>query len=166
MTDLKDRTPRAQSTRNAESTHDIYADSWEQKGLLDTTNIPAREGMTQRWVKTLEQNGTPDRNNVFNKMNQGWRIRLRSDVEKGAMIPSVDFDGQDVIGIHGMILMERPIKQHESQRKHIRNQTALQMQGVKQSLFNAHQQGSGFGSPKMNNSSDVSRGRLAQADDD
>ena len=160
-----ERTPRVQQTRNADPVHENYDDMWEQKGMLDTRNIPVKPGMTQRWVRTLERNGTPDKNNVFRKMNEGWRIRLRSEVEQGAHIPNIDFDGQDCIGIHGMILMERPIKQHESQRKHFRKQSSEQMRGVEQNLFNVHDPASKLGRPRMSNTSDVSRGRLVQSDD-
>jgi hypothetical protein len=167
MTDLKEeRKTRTQESRAAESVHEEYSDNWEHKGLLDTTNIPAKQGFVQRWVRTLDKSGNADKNNVFKKVNQGWRVRLKSDVEKGLYIPNIDFEGQDVIGIHGMILMERPEKQHLSHQRHLRQESDRQMQGVKQNLFNAHQQGSGFVQPGMTSKTMVSKGRQAQADDD
>ena len=159
-----DRIPRKQTSRIANPIHEPYDTNWEQKGMLDTSNIPAKEGMVQRWVRTIGEGGRPDLNNVYNKKNQGWNVRPCSDVEKGKMIPHVDFQGQDVIGIHGQILMERPIGQHKSQRDYLRKQTDLQIQGVKQSLY--REQGRGDENPRFNGSSAVSRGRVAQADED
>ena len=81
-------------------------------------------------------------------------------------MPNIDFRGTDVIGIHGMILMERPIKQHEAQAKHVRKATATQMGAVEKNMFNVHEAGSGMTQPAMKNNSRVSKGREPDFDDD
>ena len=162
---MADRTPRAQQTRVAEDEgYQTHGDSWENPGLLDTTNIPARPGMVQRWVRT-SIHGQDDQTNVYRKINQGWRVRTADSVEKGSFVPSVGFNNQNVIGIHGMILMERPKEVHDRQARYNRAQTDAQMTAVQQNMFNVHQSGSGFTRPSMSAKSDVTRGRIVEADD-
>ena len=157
-------TSRTQETRAAEEVHETYTDKWESPALLDTHNIPAKEGFVQRWVRTKTK-GDDDQNNVFRKINQGWKPRMLSSVPKGSFVPNIDFQGSDVIGIHGMILMERPAKQHEAQAKYNRQATENQMSAVKQNMFNVHEQGSGMSRPSMNAKTNVSRGREPGFDD-
>ena len=163
MTDS--RQSRTQETREAEEVHESYNNNWDNPGLLDTKNIPARDGFVQRWVRTKVK-GEDDQSNVFRKINQDWKPRLKSSVPKGAFIPNIDFQGKDVIGIHGMILMERPQKQHEAQAKHIKEATNSQMSAVKKNIFNVHEAGSGMTQPAMRNNSSVSKGREPGFDDD
>ena len=158
------RQSRTQETREAEETHETYNDNWESPALLDTHNIPAKAGFVQRWVRTKVK-GEDDQNNVFRKINQGWKPRLKSSVPKGAFVPNIDFQGTDVIGIHGMILMERPEKQNEAQKRHNAQATKDQMSAVKQNMFNVHEQGDGMSRPSMNNNSSVSKGREPDFDD-
>ena len=162
---MTNRNSRAQQTREAEKVHESYEYDFEQKGLLDTTNIPAKAGFVQRWIRTKTK-GEDDQNNVFRKINQGWKPRPLSSVPKGSFVPNIDFNGSDVIGIHGMILMERPEKQQEAQRKHIRSATANQSEAVKQNMFNVHKEGSGMSQPTMQNKSSVSKGRVPEVADD
>ena len=155
---------RTQESREAEETHETYTDKWESPALLDTHSIPAKEGFVQRWVRTKVK-GEDDQNNVFRKINQGWKPRLLSSVAKGNFVPNIDFQGTDVIGIHGMILMERPEKQHAAQAKHNQQATDDQMSAVKQNMFNVHEQGSGMSQPSMKSKSSVSKGREPDFDE-
>ena len=157
------RKSRTHETREADVIHDEYADSWEEKGVLDTKDIPARDGFVQRWVRTMIK-GEDDQNNIFRKINQGWKPRLMSTVPKGLYVPNIDFQGTDVIGIHGMILMERPERQHESQAKSNRAATANQMSAVKQNIFNVKEE-KGMIAPAMKSKSSVSKGRMPDFDD-
>lgn len=158
------RQARAQSTREAEPVHEPMQE-WDSPALLDTKNIPARAGFVQRWVRTKVK-GDDDQNNVFRKINQGWKPRLLSSVEKGQFVPNIDFQGTDVIGIHGMILMERPLEQHERQAEYNRVQTQHQMLAVTQDMHRVHEPGSGFSAPEfVENRQRVTKGRLAVADD-
>lgn len=148
---------RTQETREAETIHETYTDQWENPQILDTTHIPARPGFVQRWVRTLVR-GDNDQTNVFKKINQGWNPRLASSVPKGAFIPHIDFNGTDVIGIHGMVLMERPVEKHEKHAEHNRQATQAQMNAVKYDVHKVHEIGSGLTRPEMQNKSTVSRG--------
>lgn len=158
------RTSRDQETHEAEEVHESYNDNWETPELLDTTNIPARPGFVQRWVRTKVK-AEDDQNNVFKKINQGWRPREMTSVKRGQFIPNVDFNGTNVIGIHGNILMERPEEQHKRHAEYNRKQAQNQLTAVKQNMFNVHQEGNGMVGPSMNNKSSVSKGRLVDSDE-
>lgn len=160
-----ERKPRAQQTRVAEESYEDYGDSWENPGLLDTSQIPAKPGFVQRWVRT-SINGQDDQTNVYKKINNGWRVRTADSVEKGQFVPTVGFNNQNVIGIHGMILMERPKAINDRQAAYNRHQADAQMTAVRNNMFNVHQSGSGLTKPSMKHSTDVTRGRLVEADDD
>jgi hypothetical protein len=156
---------RAQQSRAAEKVHETQEQSWATPALLDTTSIPAREGYTQRWVRTKVK-GEDDQNNVYRKINQGWKPRLLSSVPKGSFVPNLDFQGSEVIGIQGNILMERPIKQHQSQGQYHRKAIRNQMTAVRENMFNVHQSGEGMYAPTMRDSSDVSTGYRPDVADD
>lgn len=164
-TDKTQRVSRTQETRNADVIHETYNDVWEEKGSLDTSDIPAKPGFVQRWVRVLDRSGNPDRKNVFKMARNGWKPRVRTDVEKGMMFPNLNFDGQDVIGVNDMVLMERPEAQHKSQRDYIRSQTNQQISGVKTTLSGVHTNPL-FVEPRLKISTDVSRGRMPVTDDD
>ena len=164
---MSNRTSRATQARTQESREAQVEENytWETPALLDTKNIPARPGYVQRWVRT-ELKGKDDQANVFKKVNQGWNPRALSSVEKGKFIPHIDFNGTDVIGIHGMILMERPEAQHKSQAEYNRRTTSNQMRAVEENMFKVQDRDGkmpmkGF----VENHSEVSKGRQVQADD-
>jgi len=162
--DLDSRESREQELRVADPVHEDYA-SWDEDSMLNTSNIPPREGYVQRWVRTLVK-GTEDQANVFKKYNKGWKARPRSSVPKGQFVMHVDFNGEDVIGIHGMILMERPKALQDRQRKAVDENTRLQMSSVKQSMYKEHDPRSGLSRPDfIEERSNVSRGRSAAIDD-
>ena len=155
---------REQETREAEAIHESYTDNWESPALLDTHNIRGAWRVVGRWAGGKVK-GEDDQNNVFRKINQGWKPRLLSSVAKGKFVPNIDFQGTDVIGIHGMILMERPEKQHAAQAIHNQQATDDQMSAVKQNMFNVHEQGSGMSQPSMKSKSSVSKGREPDFDE-
>lgn len=158
-----DRVSREQELREAEPIHDQY-DSWDNDLLLSTEMIPARPGFVQRWVRTTVK-GADDQSNVFKKFNKGWKPRLLDTVPKGQFVMNQDFQGQQVIGIHGMILMERPKHIHERQKEQVKEATSLQMKAVENDMYKVHDPSSGFGRPEFSNTSKVSRGRVAPIDD-
>ena len=158
------RVSREQEQREAEEVHESYNDNWETPSMLDTTHIPARPGFVQRWVRTTIK-GEDDQNNVFKKINQGWKPRALSSAPKGQMVPRVAFNGSNVIGIHGNILMERPEEQHISHAAYNKQQTQKQMSAVKQNMFNVHKEGDGMVAPSMTNKSEVRKGRLVDSDE-
>lgn len=133
MADL-DRKSREQETRAAEPVHEEYPEYYEDEGLLSTKRIPPREGFVQRWVRTSVR-GEDDQTNVFNKINRGWRPRLLDSVPQGSFVPKVNFEGSQVIGHRGSILMERPVQLHERQKARIRQETKDLMMAVKHNIF-------------------------------
>jgi len=162
---MNPRASRTQESREATEVHESYGDVWESPALLDTKHIPARPGYVQRWVRTKIR-GEDDQNNVFKKINQGWRVRTLDSVPKGQFVPHVDFQGTNVIGIHGMLLMERPQEIHERHAAYNRKQAQHQMTAAKENLFNVHREGNGMVAPSMKNKSTVSTGQLIDHDDD
>lgn len=160
------RKSRTQESRAADVVHESYDDvDWEPKGLLDTSNIPERPGYTQRWVRT-ELNGLPDPNNVGKRFNQGWRPRPADSVASGSFVPTIDYKGSNVIGMVGMLLMERPLELHEKHRRYVRSMTDAQTRSVNENLYRVHERGDGFSRPSMHNESTVSQGRKAPVADD
>jgi hypothetical protein len=142
------RAPRAQEMRAADQIHEEYDVNWDDDSLLNTDNIPPRDGFVQRWVRTTI-NGIEDQKNVQKKYNRGWRPRLLDTVPKGQFVMNIDFNGQQVIGIHGMILMERPEALHNRQQASVRNSIDLQMQAVDADLQDVHDPKSGMTKPEF-----------------
>jgi len=158
------RESRVQELRAAEEVHEMSFDNWESPALLDTKNIPSKPGYVQRWVRTKIQ-AADDQNNVFRKINQGWKPRTVDSVPKGQFIPNVDFNGLNVIGIHGMILMERPQELHDKHAAYNRQQANSQMVAAEEQLWRVHQSGDGMSRPKMTSKTNVSKGRIVDSDD-
>lgn len=162
-----DRASRDQEQRAAEPVHEEEQFDWNpSKGILDTSTFPARPGYVQRWVRT-KLNGRDDPQNIVKKRNQGYKPRLKSTVPDSDYLPTVKMDGNDVIGVDGMVLMERPVHVHERHAAYNREQSQRQMAAVQSNLADAHEVGnSGFGAPRLQNDSDVSTGRRAPVMDD
>lgn len=154
----EERTSRARESRDGDVVHESYDDIWDQTGMLDTTHIPARKGFAQRWVRT-KMNGVDDPKNVMKRMNQGFRPRLADTVPQGTFAPTVNSrQFGDIIGMDGIVLMERPAKLHESHARHNREMAAKQMEAVNGILHNAQEPGKGFGPVNMNASSKTETG--------
>lgn len=157
------RQSRAQDTRASIPVHNTVSYDFEQNQLLNTRNIPPRPGYEQRWVRTYIR-GEQDQSNVMKKFNHGWRPRLANTIPDGQFAANVDFQGASVIGIHGMILVERPAEIGDKQRAAIRQDIDLQMAAVQQQLY-----GDMAGFKKVNvsfeNESKSFKGRIAEIDD-
>ncbi len=159
------RQTRAQETRNAEEVHEQYEDLWEEPLLLDASNIPPRPGYVQYWVRTMLDN-QPDLNNVAKKMNMGLKPRPVDTVPKGVYPPKTNFeDFTNIIGVHGMILMEMPMEQDERYKRGVRARTKAQMEAVDSDLMRDHEPGKGFGRPQMDRKSTITRGAPRVMDD-
>ena len=149
----EERKSRARDSRDSDPVHEEYADMWAASGLLNTDHIPARPGFVQRWVRT-KLNGADDPKNVMKRMNQGYRPRLADTVPKGTFAPTVNSrQFGDIIGMDGIVLMERPAKLHESHARHNREMAGKQMEAVNGILNQAQEPGKGFGPVNMNASS-------------
>lgn len=153
-----DRSSRARDSREGQENYDEYADRWSQTGLLDTVHIPPRAGFVQRWVRT-KLAGLDDPKNVMSKMNQGYRPRLADTVPKGSFAPTINTTQfGSVIGMDGIVLMERPEKLHKSHAAHNRAMAARQMEAVNGILSQAQEPGKGFGPVDMKHSSSADTG--------
>jgi len=157
-----DRLSREQETRAADDVHEDYDGTFDDEpALLDTKSMPPREGFVQRWVRTTI-NSEDDQANVYRRMNQGWKPRLADTIPKGQYVPTVNYQGSNIIGIHGNILMERPIERHEKQQAREKNLADAQMNSVTNNMHNVHKAGSGITKPEFTEqSSRVERGRVA-----
>jgi len=115
------RTSRASDSRAADedqSIRDEFEDIDFTPANLDTKNIPPREGYVQRWVRTKIA-GAEDPSNVFKSSNVGWKPRMADSVKNGFMVPTIEYNGENIIGLHDTILMERPKTLDNKTQKHI-----------------------------------------------
>lgn len=107
--------------------HAPYDDmDWGEIAVRDTTHIPPRPGYVQRWMRT-EIRGVPDVKNVTKRYRQHWRPRATSTIEKTFGIPTVDFEGTEVIGVRGSILVERPEAINAKHREYNTTQALAQL---------------------------------------
>lgn len=155
-----DRVSRAQETRAAEDTHESYNDDFDDS-LLSTKNMPPREGFVQRWVRTTINN-EEDQSNLHRSLNRGWKPRKADSVPRGIHVPTTNYEGADIIGIRGMILMERPQMMHDKEMAHEKRIADNQMASVKNDMHSVHESGSGITRPEFaEQNSSVSTGRVA-----
>lgn len=163
-----ERPSRTQETRESEEIHEEWDNDWNPSmGMLDTTYYPARPGFVQRWVRT-HLNGREDASNIMRQQNRGWRPRKADSIPKGVFAPTFKLRGSDVIGMEGIVLMERPIAQHERHAEHNREMARRQEFAVEHNLMANHEAGKGFGAPRITAASEVSTGSRPApvADDD
>lgn len=154
----EERLSRAQESRAGDVVHDAYDDIWEPTGLLDTKHLPARPGFAQRWVRT-KLNGVDDPKNVMKRMNQGYRPRMASTVPAGVYAPTIESKNGEVIGMDGIVLMERPEHMHAKHVAHNRHMANRQMDAVNQMLARTQDGSRGFGPVRIDTRSDVSTGQ-------
>lgn len=163
----EDRMSRTQESRAGDRIHEEYEDTWMPTGLLDTTFLPPRPGFAQRWVRT-KLGGNDDPKNVMKWMNKGMRPRMADTVPEGVYAPTIDSKQfGSIIGMDGIILMERPATMHAKHAAHNRAMAKRQMEAVNSMLAKAQEPGKGFGPVKMDSRSEVSTGhRPAPVADD
>lgn len=162
------RLSREQETRQAqEYDQQAASEDWEEKGNLDTTQIPPRPGMVQWWVRTRV--GTDDDvQNLARMMNQGWRPRPAETIPKGVYFNTVRMrDFGDVIGFRGQVLMERPKELHEKQARYYRQQARNMKRSIDEHMMQVHEPGKGMGAPTVHRQSRtvVGNGRRPRAVD-
>ena len=78
----------------------------------------------------------------------------------------MDFEGDQVVGIHGSILMEIPKALFDRQSQAVKSATQLQMDAVKNDLYRVHERDSGLSRPEFNNQSFVRKRGAITIDDD
>ena len=156
-----DRVSREQETRAVEDVHELGFNPVDDASLLNTENMPPREGYVQRWVRTTINN-EDDQSNLYRSINRGWKPRKADSVARGMFVPQVNYQGANVIGINGMILMERPIELHEKQKAYEDQLSNNQMRAVEANMHKVHERGSGLTKPEFTeHKSSVTTGRPA-----
>lgn len=159
------RQTRNQSMRGNGSAHEMRADAWVEPSLL---NAPAaRPGFVQRWMRT-KLGSEDDARNIMRRMNRGWRPRSADTIPAGEFAPTMKIPsfGQ-VIGVEGMVLVERPAEMQASHEQYGRDMADRQMQSVYQMLADADESARSMPFSRQFKS-DVSTGqrRAPVADDD
>ncbi len=103
-------------------------DAW--KSPMNLQAPPPRPGYTQRWVRVAVQSEA-DVSNMARSFRQGFRPRRIDTVEDRSAYSSISHgEHAGVIGVHGMILCERPVTVDKRHREYIRSRTDLQSQAV------------------------------------
>lgn len=113
---------------NQEALHTPRSKIKSQRGVK-LPYIEARDGFVQRWVRT-KLDGHVDDGNVYKRQVEGWQPRLADTVPKGSPIPKTEFDGASVIGMHNMVLMERPQTLHDEYREEVRDDIRRHEQAI------------------------------------
>jgi len=149
---------RAQTQRSTDTLREERNDLLWVEGT-NLPNIAARVGMTQRWVRT-KTNGNDDEKNLWKRQNQGWEPRKYSTIPKGQHVPKINFDGDDIVGMHDMVLMERSIELHERYHDLRRNDVRLQQQAIDNDVMKFHDAESGLRSRQSGIDSQVHMGRI------
>lgn len=161
-------TSRAQGSRAADEGNQIrenFDDIDFTPSNLDTRNIPPREGYVQRWVRT-KTGSEEDPSNVFKSANVGWKPRLADTIKGSFAVPTINYNGDNVIGLHDTILMERPAELDERHKSYFKQAAKDQLASVHNDLHKVHDTKSGMGAPQNNSSSRVSTGRPADISSD
>lgn len=157
---------REQETWDANAIHQTFEESWVEEGSMP--RIEPRPGFDQRWIASV-LGGNPNPQRLAQAATQGWRRRDPSTVPQTMQALTDYVEGVGgVIGVSGMILMERPQNLSAIHRKKKQERNDAQRRSVDEHLFRAHQPNSGFGPPaRVEDKTRVSRGRRpAPVEDD
>ena len=161
-----ERQSRDQDVRT-EAVHEEYDDIWEEPLLLDATHIIPRAGMDQRWMRTVID-GVPDESNIARYLNKGWKPRQAESIPENVAAPTVSgFRGYgSVVGVHGMVLMERDVKVGDRERRAVQARTKAQLEAVDQSMMREAPSGTGVEGARVDKrKSTITRGRAPSVAD-
>jgi hypothetical protein len=141
-------------------------DDGEYKIPLLTNAPPPREGFAQRWIR-LSALGVEDIAHVMRMRNLGWSPRSPDTVPTGFFAPVVPHASLgNVISNGDMLLMERPMRLQERQRKMVEQLTRNQTGAVEQYLARNAPGGRGFGQGEVSEfSRKVTTGRVPRIAD-
>lgn len=149
---------------------DEELDEFFEPSVLDTSYMPARPGMYQRWVRWRTREGV-DHSNIGRMHRLGYRPRTADTVDGEFMPPVLERFQKfgDVIGTHDLVLMEIPERKRRAIAKHYRDLSKRQDEAVKTNLYRIHDVSHAFGRPKVSNRSVVSHGspgKMVRVQDD
>ena len=118
-----------------DATHLMEPEQWIRPSSLDAP--PAREGMTQRWVRHMAK-GEADPKNLNRRYREGWRFRSPDTLPEDWQIFAVHANKLDgYIQVDDLVLMEIPTEVLERRRAAIEQITAEQMDAVNHDLENS-----------------------------
>lgn len=132
--------PRGVTRKTRESTirrntvvHDEHEDfNFEPPGLLDAPE--PRPGYVQRWIRTLA-NGSHDPRNRHKATLAGWKPRDPGSLPaKWSSAPTHNSELGHVIGVEGMVLMERPVELHRRYAQRNLGQVSHNMKAIEGAL--------------------------------
>lgn len=115
-----------------DATHQVEDMPWIRPSSLDAP--PAREGMTQRWVRKSIR-GVDDPKNLNRSWREGWRPRDPKTLPEEWRIYATFADSNEgMIVVDDLILMEIDSNIIEKRKAAIAKATAQQMQSVEHDL--------------------------------
>lgn len=122
-----------------DATHLEEPSQWVRPSSLDAP--PAREGMTQRWVRHSLR-GADDPKNLNRQYREGWRFRDPKTLPEDWQIFAVHANkAEGKVQVDDLVLMEIPTKVLEQRREAVRRATAKQMEAVNHDLQKAQVSG-------------------------
>lgn len=169
----EERLSRDQTARAFDDVHDEGELGYDHLDDSPPTLLEApepRPGFVQRWIRQQIGNDQ-DGPNVQRANRRGWQPRHPSTLPKTWQGPTMAH-GKDPakIVVEGLVLMEMRKDRFLALRRQIRNRTRQLEEAVHRDLEQVHNQGEGFGTPRMQNTTRVTHGggrrTVAPADDD
>jgi hypothetical protein len=154
------RLSREQEMRDSEPVHQEYEDIWEEPLMLDMSKVK-KEGYRFRFGRTMIE-GQPDEIRIAKLMNKGWSFVKTETLPKEVNVPSLSsFRGvSGVVGIHGLVLMERPEEICQREDNSIKARTRAQLKAVDLKMKEDAPNTAGFKSPVVaERKSKITRGR-------
>jgi hypothetical protein len=158
---------RTPMSHEADDPRDAIHDDDDWEHVMRTKAPPAREGFAQRWVRMMTA-GVEDTANIMKKRNEGWSPRNADTIPTGFFAPIIAHASFGNCIVNGdMILMERPMRVHEKQRRHNAKMASLQASTIERYLERNAPGGRGFSAAEVEKfERTVSTGRRPKIADD
>ena len=126
---------RVDETSEYDATHQPEAAAWIRPSSLDAP--PARDGMTQRWVRKSLR-GADDPKNLNRSWREGWRPRSPDTLPEDWRVYATFADqNEGMIVVDDLILMEIPTEVLQAKSDAITQATASQIRSVEHDLEKA-----------------------------
>jgi len=123
---------RVDETSEYDATHQMEAAGWLRPSSLDAP--PARDGMTQRWVRK-SIHGADDPKNLNRSWREGWRPRAPESLDEEWRIYATFADKDNgMIVVDDLVLMEIDSEILARRKAAIAKVTREQMQSVEHDL--------------------------------